>query len=235
MAIMNINTDNYPHLTQLIKENPVKAKEVMGVFISLIDESVKEKWHELPQMFSGGELSFESMIKGILHGSLDLPEMNPEAYDALKEEVHPLSMLAPRKDYGKGITRVYDWRSHYRLPRNAPVNQDTIAEIFRKLLRYYKYVKIDDLAKATILNQVATFQSMDEALRLPYYPAIRYQQEHMGDLAVGTFFSDVGAFDLGTLKEKPEICLACNEPSELWEIGNKIVCPRCNGGWELKA
>ena len=122
---------------------------------------------------------------GILRGSLDLKDINPDGYDAIKEEVHPLSMLMPRRDYLNGGIRRYEWRNHFRLPKNAPVNEDTIATIFRKLLRYYKYVNIDDLAYALVNNQIKTFEGLGERNieTLPFVPALRYQQAKFGNLS----------------------------------------------------
>lgn len=236
MAKLNIDTKNYPHLDDLIKTNPAKAKEIMGVFIGLIDETIEHGWHELPQLFGRDELTFEALIKGILHGSLDLPDINPEAYDAIKEAVHPLSMIGIRKDPITGKISNYNWREHFKLPSTAAVNQDTIAEIFRKLLRYYKYLDVAKLAKAVWSNQVMTHQSMNECERLPFFPALRYQKQHFGDLHVGMFFSDVGAFDCGEYPKLGEwnhnLCPACQGEDELWEgTADKLICPRCNAGF----
>jgi hypothetical protein len=230
MAEMKINTANYPYLEGLMRENPQQAREVMQTFIKLMDEAVQNEWHELPQLLTGGELSFNDLIKGILHGSLDLPDLNPEAYPALKEEVHPLSMIAVRKDYLSGGYRNYNWRNHFRLSPSSPVNQKTIEEIFRKLLRYYKYVKVDDLAHALMNNQIATFKSLHEAENLPFYPALRYQQRELGDLQVGNFLTDIGLFDCGELKEETDTCPAC-EVGELEGIGQYKGCLRCNAGF----
>jgi hypothetical protein len=239
MAQIKIETSNYPQLEELMRKNPQKAKELMGVFIECMNEAAENKWYELPDLFARNELTFSDLIKGILHGSLDLPKMNPEAYDALREEVHPLSMLSVRKDYLSGGYRNYNWRQHYRLPHTALVNQETVAEIFRKLLRYYKYVKVDDLANALVNNQIATFKSLHEAENLPFYPALRYQKEHFGELQVGKFFTDIGAFDGGTLPSLPmegewEGCPACQSQEDFWQVKDKIVCPRCNIGFEVE-
>lgn len=242
MPEMKINTANYPSLEQLMKTDPHQAREVMSTFIQLMDEAVQERWHELPELFAR-ELNFSDLIKGILHGSLDLSKLNPEAYDALKEEVHPLSMLSPRKDHlNGGITRIYDWRKHFRLPSSAQVNQEAIETIFRKLLRYYKYVKVDDLAKALVNNQISTFKDMDQAKLLPFYPALRYQQEQLGELQVGMFFDDVGALDCGELpsnyceecNDDHSHCPSCQGLDEMWKVNNKVICPRCNAGFLTK-
>lgn len=234
MAQIKIETSNYPYLEGLMRRNPQKAREVMQVFIELMNEAVENEWHELPGLFARDELSFAALVKGILHGSLDLPKLNPEAYDALREEVHPLSMLSVRKDYLSGGYRNYNWRQHYRLPHTAQVNQETIAEIFRKLLRYYKYVKVDDLAHALVNNQIATFKSLHEAENLPFYPALRYQQQKLGDLQVGMFFSDIGLFDCGEVDNFVDNCPACGV-EELQSINNEYKgCLRCNAGFRVK-
>lgn len=229
MPQIKINTENYPHLEGLMKKNPKEARDIMMVFVGLMEEAVENGWHELPELFSR-DLSFSDLIKGILHGSLDLPKLNPDAYDVLKEEVHPLSMLSARKDYLNGGMRIYNWRHHFRIPNNTEINQQTIEEIFRKLLRYYKYVKVDDLAHALVNNQIATFKSMDEVKNLPFYPALRYQQEHFGDLQVGAFQTDNGGFDGGDLPEDYDgvHCPACKGEEPFWELEHALVCPRCN-------
>lgn len=229
----SIKTDDKPRLDQLMRENPQVAREIIATFVDLMEETLEQGWHELPQLFAGRDLTFRDMIKGILHGSLDLPDLNPDAYDALKEEVHPLSMLAPRRDYLNGGTRVYNWRNHFRLPKDAKADQDTIAAIFRKLLRYYKYVKVDDLAYALINNQIANYKSINQTENLPFTPALRYQQVQFGDLHVGSFFPDVGAFDLGEWDEHNENCPACDTVEDLWHVKNYKICPSCNAGYKV--
>jgi hypothetical protein len=232
-----IKTDDKPRLEALMKSNPSKAKEVIGTFVSLIEESLDDSnaipWVDLPEKFGGG-LTFPQLIKGILHGALDLQNINPELYDVLKEELHPLSMLTPRKDAMSGATRYHDWRNHFRLSPGTLVNQDAIESIFRKLLRYYKYVNIDDLAGALMYNQIATFKGMGDASvqKLPFYPALRYQKEHMGELHVGKFFDSVGLLDCGECSENwvHNTCPACDHET-IEDIGTHKMCLSCNAGF----
>jgi hypothetical protein len=239
MATINLKTDDKPHLSALMKSNPKLAKEVIETFVSCMEEACNPEsgmmWAELPGKFSD-QLSFRDLILGILKGSLDLKELNPEAFDAIKEEVHPLSMLMPRKDWLNGGMRRYEWRNHFRLPKDAQINQDTVSDIFRKLLRYYKYVKVDDLAYAMINNQIKTFEGLGErnVAMLPFVPALRYQQKHFGDLHVGKFFDDIGALDCGEIGTEVE-CPSCQTPyNELWYLGEHIICPSCNAGFKVK-
>lgn len=233
-----INTSDKPKLEALMKSNPAKAKEIIGTFVSLIEESLDDSnaipWVDLPAKFGGG-LTFPQLIKGILHGSLDLKNINPELYDVLKEEVHPLSMLTARKDALTGEVKYSDWRKQFQLPAGTPVNQATIETIFRKLLRYYKYVDIDDLAGAIMYNQIATFKGMGDhnVQVLPFFPALRYQKENMGELHVGTFIDDIGALDCGRWDggiEHPH-CPACVH-HDIEDLGKYMLCLSCNAGFE---
>jgi hypothetical protein len=232
----SIDTSDKPRLEALMKSDKGKAKEVINTFVSLMEEALDDSnaipWVDLPEKFGGG-LTFPQLIKGILHGSLDLKDLKPTVYDVFREEVHPLSMLMPRKDALTGEVRYHDWRNHFRLPPNTPVNQDTIAAIFRKLLRYYKYVDIDDLAGSIMANQIATFKGLGDhnVQVLPFYPALRYQKETKGELHVGMFMDDIGAFDCGTVSDL-EICLACESPEPVVDLGDKLICLSCNAGYE---
>jgi hypothetical protein len=233
-----IKTDDKPNLDRLLSDSATKkqAMEVISTFVELMDYACNPDnsipWIDLPKKFSQ-ELTFKELIHGILKGSLDLKDIDPEAYDVIKEEVHPLSMLTPRWNHLEDKMIYKNWRSHFRLPKDSQVNQETIAAIFRKLLRYYKYVNVESLASAIINNQVATFQSMDQAKLLPFYPALRYQQETKGDLAVGKFLDEIGSLDCGTLHNpEDDQCPACKVDT-LNRIGNFLVCPSCNGGWRI--
>ena len=232
----SIDTSDKPKLEALMKSDKVKAKEIINTFVSLIEESLDDSnaipWVDLPEKFGGG-LTFPQLIKGILHGSLDLKDLNPKAYDVFKEEVHPLSMLMPRKDDMSGEIRYHDWRNHFKMPPNTPVNQDTIEGIFRKLLRYYKYVKIEDLAGALMSNQIATHKGLGEpnVKVLPFYPALKYQEETKGELHVGMFIDDIGALDCGELSDgHAESCPACIT-GMLEDVGKYMICPNCNAGF----
>lgn len=231
-----ITTDDKPHLDALLKSDKKKGMEILSTFVELMEESVAEGWADLPKKFSP-ELTFKALIKGILHGSLDLRGINPDTFDALKEEVHPLSMLAPRKNWLDGGMRYANWRGHFRLPDDAEINQETIQTIFRRLLRYYRYVDVQALAHALINKQVKTFEGLGErnVQMLPFLPALRYQQAHFGDLHVGKFFDEIGVLDCGTLPEpEDDTCPAC-KTGELKEVSaSQCVCLSCNAGFWFK-
>lgn len=233
----SIDTSNKPKLEALMKSDKGKAKEIIDTFVSLIEESLDDSngipWADLPAKFGGG-LTFPQLIKGILHGSLDLKSINPDVYDIMFEEIHPLSMLTPRKDALNEGTKYTDWREHFKMAPGTSINQNTIEAIFRKLLRYYKYVNFDDLAGALMYNQIATFKGLgDHNVKvLPFYPALRYQKETLGELHVGTFIDSIGSLDCGKWQhEYGEQCPAC-KGEETKELGKHIVCLSCNAGYE---
>lgn len=233
---ISIGLNDKPHLLALAKENPVKFREVVQTFTQLAEEAVENDWHTLPEAFGQGKvrLTFADMVKGILHGALDLPELNPEHYPVLKEEVHPLSMLAPRKNYLTGEMQYLNWRDWYKLDPDAPVNQETVATIIRKLLRYYKLVDIEALAWALNTNQIKTFEGLGErnVKLLPIYPALRYQQRVYGNLHSGKYYENVGYFDCGQwIDGNSNECPACQHLT-IRHMPPYHVCDFCNAGFK---
>lgn len=239
MASFEINLDSKPGLSKALQENPKLAKEVIGTFVALMEESFDDskgiRWADLPQQFHR-DLTFGDLIRGILRGSLDLKEINPDAYDALKLEVHPLAMLSPRKNYIDGGTKIYNWRSHFKLTEDDIVSEELISKMFSRMLRYTKYVKIDDLAKALESNQLVAFRGLgDRSIALlPMVPALRYQRAVQGDLQVGTFLDNIGALDCGDLITDTDECPACSHTG-LKPLGTYKICLSCNAGYTQKA
>lgn len=231
----SIDTTDKPHLERAMKENPKLAQEVIGTFVSLMEESFDGSkglpWTKIPAELHR-DLTFNDLIHGILRGSLDLRAMNPDAFDALKIEVHPLSMLSPRKNWIDGSMRRYNWRGHFKMPEEAEITEETISNIFRKLLRYAKYIKVDDLYKAMEANQLTTFRGLGErsVALLPMVPALRYQKARFGDLHVGKFYDDIGFLDCGDLGEPKTHCPACTHP-DLTVLGEYTGCLNCNAGF----
>lgn len=229
---ITIQFDDKPHLYNLVKQDKKKAEEVMQTFISLMEEAVKNGWHLLPQKFAT-PLTFSDLVKGVLHGALDVEAINPDAHAVLKEEVHPFSMLMPRKNLIDGGMIYWDWRYWYRLPPNTPITQETVSQIIRKLLRYYKLVSVESLANALNNNQLANWSALQNPnmiANLPFLPALRYQKAMFDDLHVGRFFDSVGAFDCGTWIEDTN-CHAC-QSVEIHKVGKYHICLSCNAGYK---
>jgi hypothetical protein len=238
-----INTDDKPFLTQAMRENPEMAKEVIRTFVGLMEEAFDTSkgitWAELPKKLHK-DLSFSDLINGILRGSLDLNNIHPEGYAVLREEIHPLAMLQKRKNYLDGTTKYPTWRAHFDMPEDAEVNEKAVSDIFRKLLRYGRYVKIDDLRKAMESNQIAAFRGLgdEQIAKLPFTPALRYQREHFGELQVGKFMDDYGVFDCGKFDfdqyaDGHYTCPACWKDTLVQlSVAPKVrACESCNAGF----
>lgn len=229
-----IKLDDKPNLSKALQENPQLAKQVIGTFVSLIEEAFDDSkgivWADLPQQLHES-LTFPDLIKGVLRGALDTKAMNPITFDALRVEVHPLSILSPRKNYIDGGMKYYDWRGHFGLPTDAPINSEVVEQIIRKLLRYSKVLDIQTLQQHLETNQIATYRGLgvEQVKKLPFYPALRFQSQKFGDLHVGKFYDEVGFFDCGT--NDKEHCPACSR-FDLRQIGEYKVCLACNAGYK---
>lgn len=232
----SIKLDDKPNLSKALQENPQLAKQVIATFVSLIEESFDKSkgitWAELPQNLHQ-DLTFPDLIKGVLRGALDTKSMNPDTFDALGVEVHPLSILSPRKNYIDGGVKYYDWRGHFGLNPETTVGSESVEQIIRKLLRYSKVLDVETLQQHLEVNQIATYRGLglEQVKKLPFYPALRYQQEKFGDLHVGKFYDDVGFFDCGTSDK--DFCVACSR-FDLRQVDDYKVCLACNAGYKSK-
>jgi hypothetical protein len=233
-----INLDDKPNLrSALLNEaDKEKAKEVIATFVDAMEQSFAKdgvRWADLPKELHPN-LTFNDLILGILHGSLDVKAINPEAYHVLKAEVHPLSILALRKDYLTGEQKQRNWRAHFRLPDGSLVDKETIASIFKTVLRYSKYVSVKQLAEAIDTKQEMTFRGLGSRVveLLPMRPALEYQREHFGDLHVGTFNLDTGGLDCGEI-ERTDTCPACKK-KDIGLISDNMVCLICNSSFKIK-
>jgi hypothetical protein len=228
-----ISLDDKPKLKKALETEPSKAKEVIQTFVQMMEESFNEsngiKWADLAKELND-KLTFNDLIKGVLHGVLSTKQINPDTFDVLKVEVHPLSILAPRKNYIDGGLKYYDWREIFKLEQSEQIDANTIAKILQKIMRYAKYVDVQTLAEHLQNNQIMTYRGLgDEQIkRLPFYPALRHQQKTKGDLHVGKFLDEIGFFDCGV--NEHDYCISCNR-SDLHIINNYKVCLSCNAGF----
>lgn len=226
--------DSKPHLKRALSESPDLAKAVIKTFVDLMEESFDKtkgmRWVDVAPAIHK-DLSHDDLVKGVLRGALDIKAINPDVYDVLKVELHPLSLISPRKNTIEGGVRYTDWKGHFKLPEDTEVNGKLIETVIRKILRYNRYVNIESLQKAIEYNQLFTHRGLgDEQVRLlPFYPALRYQREHMGDLHVGKFFDDIGFLDCGELTDGD--CKACGH-GRLVMIGEYSGCEVCNAGYK---
>ena len=236
MDSFTIRLDDKPNLKKALLEQPDVAKQVIATFVQLIEESFDKTkgitWADLSKQIHE-DLMFSDLVKGVLRGVLDTKKLNPDVFDALGIEVHPLSILSPRKDYIDGGVKYYNWRKHYGLDANAQVNSETVEAIVRKLFRYAKLINIETLQQHLEVNQIATYRGLgdEQVKKLPFYPALRYQREEFGDLHVGKFYDDVGFFDCGANEES--YCLACKR-HDMVQVDEYKLCLACNAGYKTK-
>lgn len=226
-----INLDNKPYLSHM-KNTDVKAfKDIVGTFVGVMEIAAQKKWHDLPKAIHSS-LSFQDLVAGVLNAVMTTAEIEPNAYATLEADLHPLALLSDqRKNLLSDEPDSYDWRSHFALDTDN-VSKETIEEIIRKVLYLVRWIDIETVSKALIANQFPIMDSKD-IQKLPFQPALQYQKEHLGDLHIGKFFHEVGAFNCGEIDKDDHICPACNY-GELTEIKKIKVCHRCNGGYKIK-
>lgn len=230
---INIDTSDKPLLESLLKTDREAAKEIISTFTALMEEAIAKGWAKLAKDIHK-DLKFGELVRGVLRGSLDLKDINPDAFDALGVEVHPLAILSPRKNYLEGGLRYTDWRGHFGLPEGTIMSEETVADIFRNMLRYTKYVKVKQLAQALENNQLATFRGLGDrnVELLPMVPALRYQRAKFGELQVGKLLEDNGFLECGEIVDVSK-CPACKrEP--LTVVGSYHCCYACNSGFKEK-
>lgn len=103
------------------------------------------------------------------------------------------------------------------------------------MLYLVRWFDVESVSKSLLTN---TFPVVDDKdiRKLPFQPALMYQKNHLGDLYIGKFFHDIGAFNCGKIERGTHTCPACNI-SKLVEVddeGKHNVCPRCNAGFVVE-
>lgn len=231
MAKFSIELSDKPALSQLNKQDKAAFKEVVGTFVQLMEVAASKGWHELPNHIHTS-LSFKDVVSGVLNAVMTTREIDPTAYATLEYDLHPLALLSDkRKSLLTGESEEYDWKSHFALDEKD-VSRETIEHIIRKMLYLVRWFDIESVSKSLLTNQFPVVDDKD-IRKLPFQPALLYQKNHLGELYIGKFFHDVGAFNCGTIDNSITHCEACNV-GELVEVKyNTKVCPRCNAGFTV--
>lgn len=235
MGKFSIDLEDKPFLSRLMKEDKQAFKDVVGTFVSLMEVAAEKKWHKLPDNIHSS-IHFNDLVTGVLSAVMTTREIDPKAYSALEEDLHPLALLSDkRKDLITGDIEYFNWRNHFTLD-TKDVSKETIEAIIRKMLYLVRWFDIDTISKSLMANQ---FPIMDtnskEIAKLPFQPALNYQKNELGELHVGKFLHDVGAFNCGEIDLNQVTCPACNVGELLiTNEGKNQVCPRCNAGFTIK-
>ena len=231
MVKFSINLDTKPYLANLRETDKAAYNEVVSTFVSLMETAAEKKWHKLPEQIHSS-ISFNDVVTGTLNAVMTTREIEPKAYQALEDDLHPLALLSDRrKDLISGEPEYVNWRNHFTLDTND-VSRETIEAILRKLLYLVRWFDIDTVSKSLMTNSFPTIDSKDVA-KLPFQPALKYQTDKLGELHVGKFFHDIGAFNCGELPIEYTHCVACGVGT-LEPMGKYRVCPKCNAGYEVE-
>lgn len=222
--------DSKPHLKKAMQENPALAKEVIATFVGMMEHAFEYGWAELPKQFHP-KLTFSGMIHDILHGVLDLKDIDPEYYDDLGVAVHPFGLFSmPIPDMSKtaGI-KYYDWQRHFDWEQG---DLPPIQSILRKLMYYARYIEIDKLGEALFHDHKHSYVvERDPSSLIAIQPALRYQKEHLGERSVGKLMDKYGVLDCGKLTIETNRCPACSL-GELVELSDDTwACERCGAGY----
>ena len=235
MKPITIKMDDKPHLTKLMQEDKRAYNELMHTMIWLAEDIANAErrvpWYKLPGLLHE-DLTFRELMEAVVEAFFDAEKLNPDTFDVMGVDLHPLSLL---KKQESGRTKYTKWKSHFGMPENAKVDKESIKDIIRTMLYYSKYIDVERFGKAMMSNQLEAHKALPEPSmeKLPFHPALKYQQKIVGDLNVGKFWPVVGAFYGGGLKEIPETCPACQigKMVEVTKVALGIhVCDSCNIG-----
>lgn len=226
-----IRLDDKPHLTELLKKDKQAFKDIVVLFVDLMEVTAKNEWHTLPSRL-GISLTYKEIVLGMMNAIFDVKALNEEAYAALGDNLHPLSLLSDtQKDIVTGEQEYFDWKRYFVVDDDT-ITQETLEKIIRKLLYLVRWFSIDEVSNQLLANQFPIVDPKD-LQKLPFQPALVYQQESLGELAVGKFMHDIGAFDCGEVEKDQSTCPAC-QIGKLVNVNNVKVCPRCNAGFREK-
>lgn len=235
MAEFTINLDDKPNLSKLMKANPQAARMLIGAFVQAMEEGAEQRWDKLDKAFHPS-LPFPKLVNDVLHALLDVHEIDPEFYPDLQIYSHPLGLLSYKMPDGTGM-RFFDWQRHF--DTYGGVDPD-VRKILRKYLYYMRYIQVEEFYKALLNDRMNLYMAErpQDAL-IPIQPALRYQQDHIGDMQVGKMREDVGFFDCGELKDADiqgeHVCPACHALSSQLVVDTEHyrLCMKCGASFAL--
>lgn len=236
MGKFSIDLDSKPALSRLARDDKDTFKTIVGTFVSLMEVAAEKNWSKLPQHIHTS-LSFGDVVGGVLNAVMSTNEIDPSAYATLESDLHPLALISDkRKNLVTGEPDVYDWKKHFALDSDE-VSKESLEHIIRKILYLVRWFDIESVSKSLITNQFPVIDNKD-IQKLPFQPALVYQIQHLGELHVGKFFHDIGAFNCGELIDPYDegICPACNVGELKYSLVKGTdyhVCPRCNAGFTV--
>lgn len=218
-----------PHLMKAMAADPQKAMEVIQTMVQMMDDAFKEGWADLPKQFHP-DLTFKGMIHDILHGVLDLKDIDPKYYADLGVLVHPFGLFS-YKPFGDG-TNYYDYQRHFDWQKG---DLPPIQSILRKMLYYARWLEIDKLHDAMRRKDMDLYLvDRDPSPVIASHPAIKYQAEVLGQRFAGRLNDKFGVLDCGDLPEGAERCPAC-VVGRFVDLPGMKACLRCGGGFHISS
>lgn len=234
---ISLDLSDKPNLKHLLETNTPMFKEILSTMMKVAEEAASHQraipWYSLPNQLNEN-LNFANTVPALMEAFFSVEQLHPEYFGVLGLDIHPLAFLKKKKiGEAGGYSK---WRQHFDMPERSVVTPEVITDILRKMLYYTKYIDMEALGKAVLSNQLEAHKAipMLNAERLPFTPALRYQKESFGDLKVGKFWEDIGAFYGGEYEERPEECPACHY-QELEDLRDYVVCHMCNLGVKVVA
>ena len=208
MAKFSIDLEDKPFLKRLSQENKAAFSDIVKTFVGLMEVAAEKNWHELPQHIHSS-LSFSDVVNGVLNAVMTTKEIDKNVFATLEYDLHPLALLSDkREDMVTGERMYTDWRSYFSID-SKDVSRETIEQIIRKMMYLVRWFDIDTVSRALMSSDFPIRDPKDIA-KLPFQPALKYQAEQLGDLYVGKFFHEIGAFNCGTIEPEAIICPACH-------------------------
>lgn len=223
--------DSKPRLKQAMQSDPAKAKAVIGTFVQMMEDALAYGWADLPEKFHP-DLTFQKLIHDILHGILDLKDIDPSFYDDLGVMIHPFGLMSYSLPdmTNPEAAHYWDWQRHYDW-QDTKGGLPPIQSFLRKLMYYARYLDIEALGKAMFRKDMDVYMSeRDLAPLIAAHPAIQYQRRKLGERFAGKIHDGLGTFECGELPPFSSSCPACTI-GELKFIANRHVCKRCGAGY----
>lgn len=237
MDSIRIMLDDKPNLRKLKEKDKAKYTSLVRTMIQAAEDAADSDrmlpWYDLPEKLHPS-LTFEKVTPAILRAFYDVEGLNPDNFSVIGSDLHPLSLFQKQElKNGVGYAK---WRKHFGMSEDDEVGPEAITAILRKLLYYAKYIDVKKFGEALMSKQLEAHKAlpMDNVEKLPFTPALRYQQERFGELKVGQFWSDIGAFyggDVPNGYEESASCPACTV-GFLRDVKEYIVCESCNIGFK---
>ena len=241
MSLLQFSIENKQHIRELIRKNPNEARDFLKNWIDIADEllAIKTPPTILKDTADQLGISQKDLLAGIIAGCLNEQFVNEQIAPILGKELLPIGILTLKDVDLEGEERYADWRRWFQLDKRATINADTIAKIIGGIMKYARFLDFDKLSEALETNQLIAFKGLaDQQVKLlPFYPALEYQRQHMGEFKVGKFMPErnAGFFDCGTIKPDETHCPACGR-RDLTKSKDEvhIYCRACNAGYKPK-